>query len=66
MLGQQPERVGLCLRDVDLERLARFEDVRGIRIEDDVLVTEGGCRVLTSELPKTPEGIEAVLAEARG
>jgi Xaa-Pro aminopeptidase len=33
------------------ERLADFEDVRGIRIEDDVLVTETGCRVLTAALP---------------
>lgn len=33
------------------ERLADFHDVRGIRIEDDVLVTETGCRVLTSALP---------------
>jgi Xaa-Pro aminopeptidase len=36
---------------VNWERLAEFEDVRGIRIEDDVLVTETGCRVLTAALP---------------
>ncbi|WP_404790200.1 aminopeptidase P family protein [Altericista sp. CCNU0014] len=36
---------------VNWERLADFEDVRGIRIEDDVLVTEAGCRVLTAALP---------------
>jgi Xaa-Pro aminopeptidase len=32
-------------------RLAEFADVRGIRIEDDVLVTATGCEVLTSALP---------------
>ena len=36
---------------INWERLADFNDVRGIRIEDDVLVTETGCRVLTSALP---------------
>lgn len=36
---------------VNWERLADFEDVRGMRIEDDVLVTETGCRVLTAALP---------------
>ena len=30
----------------------------GIRIEDDVLVTEQGCEVLTHGLPRTPEEIE--------
>lgn len=30
----------------------------GIRIEDDILVTEGGCDVLTSQCPKTVEEIE--------
>jgi Xaa-Pro aminopeptidase len=37
---------------VNWEKLERFADVRGIRIEDDVLVTESGCEVLTAELVK--------------
>lgn len=33
----------------------------GIRIEDDVLVTESGAEVLTKSLPKTREAIEALM-----
>lgn len=34
------------------DALPRFADVRGIRIEDDVLVTDSGCEVLTRDIPK--------------
>ncbi|PVY76513.1 Xaa-Pro aminopeptidase [Tamilnaduibacter salinus] len=34
----------------------------GIRIEDDVVVTRKGCRILTSDVPKTIEDIEALMA----
>jgi Xaa-Pro aminopeptidase len=34
----------------------------GIRIEDDVVVTKDGCRVLTSGVPKEVEEIEALMA----
>ncbi len=37
----------------------------GIRIEDDVLVTEGGCEVITSEAPKSIADIEALKKDAR-
>ena len=35
----------------------------GIRIEDDVLVTRKGCEILTTDVPKRPEEIEALMAE---
>ncbi len=34
----------------------------GIRIEDDVVVTREGCRVLTDGVPKTIDDIEALMA----
>jgi Xaa-Pro aminopeptidase len=35
----------------------------GVRIEDDVLVTENGARVLTHKVPKDPREIEALMAK---
>jgi Xaa-Pro aminopeptidase len=37
-----------------------------VRIEDDVLVAEPGCEVLTAEAPKTIADIEALMRDARG
>lgn len=46
---------------VNWERLAEFADVRGIRIEDDVLVTSMGGEVLTADLPTQAEAIEQLV-----
>jgi len=41
------------------------EELRGIgvRIEDDIAITEDGCEVLSAHLPKDPDAIEAWMAE---
>ena len=37
----------------------------GVRIEDDILVTESGCKVITSGVPKEIDAIEALVRGAR-
>jgi Xaa-Pro aminopeptidase len=37
----------------------------GVRIEDDVVVTAGGCEVLTAEAPKSVAAIEALMRDGR-
>ena len=44
---------------INWSRLAQFSDVAGIRIEDDILVTDSGAEVLTQSLPTIPSAIEA-------
>lgn len=46
---------------INWDRLDQFASVRGIRIEDDVQITPGGCRVLTQALPTAPETIEEMV-----
>jgi len=37
----------------------------GVRIEDDVLVTDKSCEVLTAEAPKSVEAIEALMRDSK-
>ncbi len=43
------------------ERLAAFRDVRGIRIEDSLLVTDAGHDNLTDGIPKTIPAVESAM-----
>jgi Xaa-Pro aminopeptidase len=60
-LLSDPELVGDLSSSLDLAALERFSDVRGIRIEDDVLVTKTGHEVLTRDIPKSVADVEAAI-----
>jgi Xaa-Pro aminopeptidase len=55
---------GLYIRPAD-DIPAAFHNI-GVRIEDDVAVTAGGCEVLTAEAPKAVADVEALMRDARG
>ena len=46
---------------IDYDRVEEFKDFGGIRIEDDILITEDGCRVLGPGIPKTVDEVEAAM-----
>ncbi|HEY3496110.1 MAG TPA: aminopeptidase P family protein [Polyangiaceae bacterium] len=63
-LLERPEEVGDLEDALDRTELARYADVRGIRIEDDVLVTASGADVLTAGIPKEPREVEEAVRSA--
>lgn len=55
---------GLYFKADDLKAPERFRGI-GVRIEDDVLVTEAGCRNLSAGMPRTSADVEAWIREVR-
>jgi len=47
---------------INYEKVEEYRDFGGVRIEDDILVTESGHRVLGERIPKTPEEVEKITA----
>ena len=50
---------------INYDVVADYEGVGGIRIEDDVLVTDEGARILGPDLPKRAPAVEEVVGQVR-
>lgn len=49
---------------INYDKLEEYRDFGGIRIEDDILITEDGCRVLGKDIiPYHPDDVEAFMAQ---
>lgn len=61
-----PELIGMWKSEgkykdfINYDKLDSYMEIGGVRIEDDVLITEDGHRVLGKPIPKTVEEIEQV------
>ncbi len=54
---------GKCKEFINYRELEKWKDFGGIRIEDDILVTKTGCRVLGKPIPKTVKEIEETMGK---
>ena len=64
-LIEQWEREGKFTEYINYKKLKSYFNFGGIRIEDDILITEDGCRVLGKPLPKSVKAIEKLMKKAQ-
>ncbi|MCF0199929.1 MAG: aminopeptidase P family protein [Bacteroidales bacterium] len=50
---------------INYDKLETYKDFGGIRIEDDLLITENGCRIPGRPIPKTVSEVEDMCAQGR-
>lgn len=59
-LVDQWKAAGKFTHFIDYQKAETYKGFGGVRIEDDVLVTESGSRVLGKPIPKSIEAVEAL------
>lgn len=58
---------GHCADFLNFDKLETYKDFGGIRLEDDLLITDSGCRFLGEErIPYHPADVEEFMRKARG
>jgi len=53
---------GFCIQPDDTLFPEEYRGI-GVRIEDDILVTESGAKILSNALPRHPDEVEASMAK---
>ncbi|MCE4566597.1 aminopeptidase P family protein [Maribellus sp. CM-23] len=48
---------------INFDKVNEYRDFGGIRLEDDILITENGAEIIGERVPITPEEVEAVVAK---
>ena len=55
---------GHCAEFLNFDKLETYKEFGGIRIEDDLLITKGGCRFMGKQrIPYHPDELEAFMAD---
>ena len=54
---------GHCKEFINFDKLDTYKDFGGIRIEDDLLITDDGCRFIGKDIiPYHPKDVEEFIA----
>jgi Xaa-Pro aminopeptidase len=59
-LINQWQQAGKFKDFINYDKVNEYRNFSGVRIEDDVLITEEGCRILGAPIPKTVAEVEAL------
>lgn len=62
-LIDQWKSAGMFSEFINYEKVEEYRNFGGIRIEDDILVTPDGCRILGKPIPKTVAEVEETMKE---
>ncbi|MDD5572097.1 MAG: M24 family metallopeptidase, partial [Bacteroidales bacterium] len=46
---------------INYDAVEKYRNFGGIRIEDDILITETGCKIMGTPIPKTVEEVEKIM-----